>query len=185
MGGYPMMTFSRGSNPIPSGFNGFTITSDGRGNTITQTFRDSAGITLVQTVVDSSRRDTSGVATRIEATRGIATPGRRDSSDTGRVVVAADTMFVRRDSTTAVGRDSARFDTTMLAQLRNLISRRDSLLRLNATWQIASGPRSQVVMGGLLTSGIASMTKTLDSFFRGELRSYQLVVDMTKVTDWK
>jgi hypothetical protein len=166
MGGMPMMTFSRGINTMPGGFNGFSISSDGRGNTITQTFRDSAGITLVQTRVDSSRRDTTGVATRIEFSAGTTS---RRPADTTRVFV----------------RDSGSVDTTALAQLRNIISRRDSLVRLNSTWQIAGAPGTQVVMGGLLTSGLASMTKTLDAFFLGELKTYQVVVDMTKVTGWR
>ena len=43
----------------------------------------------------------------------------------------------------------------------------------------------QVYMGGLLTSGIASMTKTLNSYFLGELKDYNVVIDMTKTTGWK
>jgi hypothetical protein len=74
----------------------------------------------------------------------------------------------------------------MMAQLRRMLASRDSIIRLNSTWQVA-GPTSgtQVVMGGLLTSGIASMTKTLNSYFLGELKSYQTVVDMTKTTGWR
>lgn len=165
-GGYPMMTFSRGTNTLPSGMSGYTITRDGRGNTITQTFRDSAGITLVQTTVDSVSRDTSGVSTRVEVTN-------RTTSQ------PVDTLrFIRRDS--------SQVDTTLLVQLRNMIARRDSILRLNATWQVAGRQAgTQVIMGGLLTSGLASMTKTLDAFFLGELKSYSTIIDMTKVTGWR
>jgi hypothetical protein len=110
------------------------------GNTVTQTFRDSAGVTLVQTTVDSVRRD---------STRGAAP------------------------------------DTGQLAILRRMMASRDSIIRLNSTWQIAAGPARQVVMGGLLTSGIASMKATLDAFFLGELKSYSAVIDMTKTSGWQ
>ena len=146
------------------GVTGVTITRDGRGNTITQTFRDSAGVTLVQTTVDSARRDTARIAYMVT----------RDSATAG------------RDSFRVTPRDSFRIDTTAIVELRKLLARRDSVLRLNSTWQLA-GPRAgmQVYMGGLLTSGIASMTKTLNSYFLGELKDYNVVIDMTKTTGWK
>jgi hypothetical protein len=164
-GGLPMMTFARGATLPAGGFSGYTITSDGRGNTVTQTFRDSAGITLVQTVVDSARRDSLGVM---------------------RFVLSRDSSVAIRADTTRPSVRSAGPDTTMMAQLRRMLASRDSIIRLNSTWQVA-GPTSgtQVVMGGLLTSGIASMTKTLNSYFLGELKSYQTVVDMTKTTGWR
>jgi hypothetical protein len=77
-------------------------------------------------------------------------------------------------------------DTTMLAQLRNMITRRDSILRLNSSWVVPSAvANGQVFYGGLLTSGIAPMMKTIDSFFLGELKDYNVIVSMTKVTGWK
>jgi len=42
-----------------------------------------------------------------------------------------------------------------------------------------------MVMGGLLTSGLASMKGTLDAFFLGELKSYNAVIEMTKVSGWR
>ena len=163
-GGMPMMTFSRSNFPATGGVTGVTITRDGRGNTVTQTFRDSAGVTLVQTTVDSARRDTARIAYMVT----------RDSATAG------------RDSFRVTPRDSFRIDTTAIVELRKLLARRDSVLRLNSTWQLA-GPRAgmQVYMGGLLTSGIASMTKTLNSYFLGELKDYNVVIDMTKTTGWK
>jgi hypothetical protein len=163
MGGMPIMSVTRGGFSAP-GAVGFQITRDGRGNTVTQTFRDSAGVTLVQTTVDSVRRDSSGTA---------------------QYVLTRDSTYRLADTASRGVRDSVRFDTTMLVQLRNLLSRRDSIIRLNSTWQIAGGGGTQVVMGGLLTSGLASMSKTLDRFFLGELRSYESVIDMTKVSGWR
>ena len=153
-GGLPMMTFQSRAFST-GGISGYSITRDSRGNTITQTFRDSAGITLVQTTVDSVRRDSSG----------------RTYTFTNNMVTSS---------------DSTRADTSMLAQLRTMMSRRDSILRLNAQWQIAGPtPNTQVFMGGLLTSGIASMSRTLTSFFAGELKTYDSVINMTKVTGWR
>lgn len=158
------MNFSRSIVTTPGGFSGLTITRDAQGNTVTQTFRDSAGVTLVQTTVDSARRDTS--ALRYSLTR--------------------DSTIVRGDTLRVTMRDSARVDTSALAQLRNMLARRDSILRLNSTWQMAGpGPGTQVFMGGLLTSGLASMSKTLNSFFLGELKDYNTVVGMTKVSGWR
>lgn len=126
-----------GSAPVPT--IAFTITRDATGNVITQTFRDSAGVTLVQTTVDSS------------ATR------------------------------RAIARDSSQKDTS----LKRTLVTRDSLVVANSTWQVAAGPGMQVVMGGLLTSGLASIQETLKSFFLGELKTYNAVIEMTKVSGWR
>lgn len=130
----------------------FTISRDANGNVISQTFRDSAGVTLVQTIIDSSG-------------------SRRTSRDsTGK---PAERLAIPRDSTQST--DSL---------LRRMIAIRDSLAAITAPWQV-TGSNVQVVMGGMLTSGIASMDKTLKSYFLGELKGYNSVVDMTKVTGWR
>jgi hypothetical protein len=158
-----MTTFNRGGAGLPT-FR-YVITSDAAGNTVTRTFRDSAGVTLVQTSVDSARRD---------STRGRSAQAARDSAGIARLM----------EITTRVVRDSVPRDTSQAA-LRAMIARRDSVIRLNAQWQVAAGPGMQLVMGGLLTSGLASMKGTLDAFFLGELRSYNAVIDMTKVSGWR
>jgi hypothetical protein len=66
-----------------------------------------------------------------------------------------------------------------------MMARRDSIIAANSQWQVASGATMQVVMGGSLTSGIASMDKTLKTYFLGELKNYGSVVEMTKVTGWR
>jgi hypothetical protein len=66
-----------------------------------------------------------------------------------------------------------------------MIAIRDSLSAITAPWQIATSANVQVVMGGTLTSGIASMDKTLKAFFLGELKGYQSIVEMTRVTGWR
>jgi hypothetical protein len=164
-GGMPMVTFSQSTFPAAGSYTSISITRDAQGNTVTQTIRDSAGVRLVQTTVDSAA---------------VTAPGsfrlRRDSTQT-----RTDTMRIP-----TMTRDSLRYDTTAVAQLRNLIARRDSIVRLNSTWQIAGPtPGTQVFMGGLLTSGIASVTKTLESFFAGQLKRYDDVINMTRTTGWR
>jgi hypothetical protein len=159
------LNLSRSMVTTPGGISGLTITRDAQGNTVTQTFRDSAGVTLVQTTVDSARRDTTSVL---------------------RFTLTRDSTIVGGDTLRVAVRDSARMDTSALAQLRNLLSRRDSVLRLNSTWQVAGrAPGTQLFMGGLLTSGLASISKTLNSFFLGELKDYNTVVGMTRISDWR
>jgi hypothetical protein len=157
-GWMPMATFSRGgagSLPIR-----LRTTRDSAGHTITQTFRDSAGVTLVQTTVDSARGRSAQLS--------------RDSAGLARLI----------EFTTRPVRDSVPQDTGQ-AGIRAMIARRDSINRLNSAWQVAAGPGMRVVMGGLLTSGLASMKGTLDAFFLGELKSYNAVIDMTKVSGWR
>jgi len=143
----------------------FVISQDASGNTITQTYRDSAGVTLVQTTVDSARRD---------STRAGSARMSRDSAGFSTMI----------EFTRSVVRDSVPPDTNRVA-VRRMIAARDSLIRLNSTWQIAAGPGRQVVLGGLLTSGVASMRGTLDAFFLGELKTYNAVIAMTRVSGWR
>jgi len=84
-----------------------------------------------------------------------------------------------------VRRDSLAQDTALISALRAMRARVDSIARLNPSWQVGSGPVSQVVMGGTLTSGIASMQLTLRDHFAGQLKTYNSVITMTKVSDWK
>ena len=164
-GGMPMMTFSQRSMTGPGGMTGITITRDANGNTVTQTYRDSAGVTVMRTTVDSARRDSTGFV---------------------RFVITPDSTMVRNDTFTVSLRDSTRVDTSGLAALRSMLARRDSILRLNATWQFAGASSgSQVFMGGLLTSGLASISKTVNAHFMNELKTYDTVINMTKVTGWK
>ncbi len=135
----------------------YTITTDASGVLTTQTFRDSSGVTLVQTTIDSSALKRKRAA--------------RDSSAFGQVELRVRAM---PDSILA---DSIR--------LRRMMAARDSLNVVVSPWQVAAGPPMQFVMGGTLTSGIASMDKTLKSFFLGELKDYGSVINMTKVTDWR
>ena len=135
---------------------GWSISTDSRGVVTTQTFRDSAGVRLVQTTVDSSALRRSQAS--------------RDSMSITRIVESFRAM-----------RDSTQPDST----LRRMMARRDSLIIANSQWQVAAGPAMQMVMGGTLTSGIASMDRTLKSYFLGELKGYNSIVDMTKVTGWR
>jgi hypothetical protein len=70
-------------------------------------------------------------------------------------------------------------DTSWKTVLR---TRRDSIARAN-TWQVMSGPAMSVVMGGLLTSGVASIQGTLRAYFLGELKTYNSIVEMTKINE--
>jgi len=137
---------------------GYSISTDAKGNVTTQTFRDSAGIMLVQTTIDSSG------SRRTQVTR-----------DSAGIARAVDTFRTFRDSM-AVSPDSS---------LKRMMARRDSIIAATSQWQVPSGVTMQVVMGGSLTSGIASMDKTLKSYFLGELKTYGSVVEMTKVTGWR
>ena len=81
-----------------------------------------------------------------------------------------------------VRRDSLAQDTTLISTLR---ARVDSIARLNSSWQVGNGQVTQFVMGGTLTSGIASIQHTLRDHFAGQLKTYNSVIAMTKVADWK
>ncbi|HEY5544863.1 MAG TPA: hypothetical protein VIK50_02310 [Gemmatimonadaceae bacterium] len=161
--GWPTTPLSRvTTGRLPAGTR-YIITQDAVGNTVTRTFRDSAGVTLVQTTVDSVRR-----------TGTPSTQAARDSAGISRLI----------EITARVTRDSVSRDTGQAA-LRAMLARRDSIIRLNSQWQVAAGRGMQMVMGGLLTSGLASMKGTLDAFFLGELKSYNAVIEMTKVSGWR
>jgi len=165
--GGPYMTFSSATRAggLQPGTTRYTYTRDASGNLITQTVRDSAGVTLVQTTVDSARRDT--VATTLQKLQ--------DSLKPGRVLE----VRAPKDSIT-VTKDTFVFaDTSWKTVLR---TRRDSIARAN-TWQVRSGPAMSVVMGGLLTSGVASIQGTLRAYFLGELKTYNSIVEMTKINE--
>jgi hypothetical protein len=153
------MAFTRGA--MQPGLR-FVVSRDAAGNTVTQSFRDSAGVTVVQTTVDSARRDSVTVTTQVT----------RDSAG---VAKTTETMW-------RVPKDSRQRDTGWAAVLK---SRRDSIRRSSTTWQVMAGPAMSVVMGGLLTSGVAPIQGTLNAFFLGELKSYNSVIEMTKVSGWR
>ena len=154
-------TFNRGTIANPSTkVLSFTITRDSSGNLVTQTIRDSAGVTLMQVTVDSARR-------------GIPPQSLRDSAGVTRSI---ELRGLARDSTTIVADSLA---------LRRMMAVRDSITRLNAQWTIAGVQGTQVIMGGLLSSGLASMKETLDAFFLGQLKTYGSVVEMTRITGWR
>ena len=76
-------------------------------------------------------------------------------------------------------------DTALISTMRRMQARMDSTLRMNAGWVVAAGPVTRSVMGGSLTSGIAPMQKTLRMHFSDELKDYNSIIEMTKVSGWK
>ena len=143
----------------------FSVARDGKGNNlITQSFRDSAGVKMI-TTVDSTRRDTTARPQQAA----------RDSVKTVLFTITKDSITLLKDSI-------APRDTSIASILR---ARRDSIARANLTWQISAGPAMTVVMGGMLTSGLASMKGTLDAYFLGDLKTYNAIVEMTKVSGWR
>jgi hypothetical protein len=122
---------------------------------------------------------TSGVG--ITLTRDVngylVTTTTRDSAGIQVTKTTVDSSRVRQDTT--------KQDTLLISTLRAMRARVDSLARANSTWQVAGGPVSAVVMGGSLTSGIASMQRTLRMHFARELKGYNSIIEMTKVSDWK
>lgn len=85
-----------------------------------------------------------------------------------------------RDTAGTVRPPSA--DTSIAAILR---ARRDSIQRANASWSVAAGPPSAVVMGSLLTSGLASINATLQAYFTNQLTGYGSVIGMTRTGPWR
>ncbi|HEX6315593.1 MAG TPA: hypothetical protein VFZ73_12070 [Gemmatimonadaceae bacterium] len=134
----------------------FTVSRDALGRTTSQIFRDSAGVTVVQTTRDTVVRDSASI----------------------RAVAAQDSAFQK------ALRDLAGNDTALASGLKAMRDRRDSLAQ-SGGWQIISGPPTMVRVGGLLASGIASMTETVRTFFTGELTTYNAVVERTRVTGWR
>jgi hypothetical protein len=108
----------------------------------------------------------------------LITTSTRDSAGIQVTKTTIDSSRVRRDS-------SATQDTALISMLREMRARVDSLSRLNSAWQVAGGPVSAVVIGGSLTSGLASIQTTLRAHFAGELKTYNSIIDMTKVSGWK
>jgi hypothetical protein len=102
----------------------------------------------------------------------------QDSAGVQVTKTTIDSSRVRRDS-------GAAQDTTLISMLREMRARVDSVSRMNSAWQVAGGPVSAVIIGGSLTSGIASIQKTLRAHFAGELKTYNSIIDMTKVSGWK
>jgi len=92
-----------------------------------------------------------------------------DTLKTGKVLE----FRVIRDSS---GKDSIITRDSLASTLK---ARRDSINRINS-WVVA-GPTMSVVMGGLLTSGVAPIQGTLKSFFAGDLKDYNYVIQMTKI----
>jgi hypothetical protein len=76
-------------------------------------------------------------------------------------------------------------DTSLAAQLREMLARRDSIQRASMTVYQSSGSSTTVMMGGLLTSGLASIQATMRAHFAGELKSYNAIIGMTKVDGWR
>ena len=111
-----------------------------------------------------------------DATGNVVTQTFRDSAGVTLVQTTVDSSGSRLSR-----RDSLPKDTS----LKRMMATRDSLLIANSTWQVAAGPAMQVVMGGLLTSGLAPIQGTLESFLKGELTSYNAVIEMTRVADWR
>jgi hypothetical protein len=159
-----IMTFGPMSRAFQAGTNRLTYTRDSSGNVVTQMIRDSAGVMLVQTAVDSSRKDTLGAVMQ----------KLMDSLRVGR------TLEVRKLPVTTIPQDTAAIPRDSLGAL--LKSRRDSIARANTSWQIMSGPTTSVLMGGLLTSGTAPIQATLKAFFLGELKGYGSIIQMTKIS---
>lgn len=157
MGGGMVFRATTSQGNTPAGGLRFVVTRDALGNTTTQTFRDSAGIALVQTTRDTARRDTALV--RLQAVR--------------------DSVFQK------ALRDMAGTDTALMRMLRGITARRDSVTSGVGQWQVLTGAPTVVRGAGLLASGVASIQGTLRSFFLGELKDYNAIIGMTKVNGWK
>ena len=166
----PMMTFgapTRAGGLQPGGTR-FISTRDSAGRLIIQAFRDSAGIIVGQMIVDSARRDSVNVVLQ----------NLKDTLKTGRAI---EFKLVPKDSATAIRDSSSKDSITRDSLAATLKSRRDSISRAN-TW-VVSGPTMSVVMGGLLTSGIAPIQSTLKAFFLGELKTYNSIIEMTRINE--
>ena len=160
----PMMSYgsaSRAGQLAPS-YSRFIAGRDSMGRLTIQAIRDSAGVTVRQTIVDSTRRDSVAAAI----------PFGRDSIKTGRAIE----FRIAKDTVTSVRVDSIIPRDSLASVLK---SRRDSINRITS-WVVA-GPTMSVVMGGLLTSGVAPIQGTLKSFFAGELKTYNSVIEMTRI----
>ena len=128
----------------------------------------SGGGTLVQGMQVTVSRDVNGY---------LITQSTRDSAGVQVTSTTIDSSRVRRDSLVQ--------DTALINMLRAMRARVDSIARLNSSWQVGNGQVMQFMVGGTLTSGIAAMQLTLRAHFAGELKTYNSVIAMTKVSDWK
>ncbi len=105
----------------------------------------------------------------------------RDSAGVALMSVTRDSAGVPVNSTPDSSlRAALARDSVLLSTLQALSRSRDS-----AQWQVIAGPPSIAMMGGLLTSGLAPMQKTVGAHIKGELKSYTDVIGMTRTSDWK
>jgi hypothetical protein len=122
------------------------------------------------------------VGLRVNLTRDVngylITQTTQDSAGITITKTTIDSSRVRRDSTAAQ-------DTALISTFRRMQATMDSVLRMNAGWVVAAGPVTRSIVGGSLTSGIAPIQKTLRMHFSGELKGYNSIIDMTKVSGWK
>ena len=119
--------------------------------------------------------DSGGVRTTRVMSDSAGVPVIRVSKDSG-----GRTLPVLPDS----ARAGAPAPDSLVDRLRAMIASRDSMLQPNS---LRGRPLYTVsrMMGGLLTSGIASMRETLDAYFAGRLLEYDNVIAMTKTDGWK
>lgn len=130
--------------------------------------RDSGGVRIVQIVQDSAGTSVTRVL------RDSVTSYSQAVTSTGKPDSTADSTRV------------ARLDSTRTLAFTVLNIARDSLAKPDTIRSRSIPvPRAAIVMGGLLDSGLASIHKTLEAFFNGELRSYQDVIGMTKTEGWQ
>lgn len=140
------------------------------GGIVSIQIRDSAGVRVAQIVQDSAGAPVSRVLRDSVTAQAFPVP---------RSITGPDSTA---DSTRAV----ARRDTTLTSSFIVLNVVRDSLATIDSIRvRPVPVPMSRFVMGGLLDSGLASIHKTLEAFFNGELRSYPDVVEMTKTEGWR
>ena len=168
----PMMSWAptRAGGLQPGGTTRFVTARDSAGRLIIQAYRDSAGVIVGQVMVDSARRDSVNAVLQTL----------RDTLKTGRALefrIAKDSVVFRKDST-VIKADSIIYRDSLASILK---ARRDSISRVNS-WVVA-GPTMSVVMGGLLTSGTAPINSTLKAFFLGDLKTYNSIIEMTKVNE--
>jgi len=126
------------------------------------------GGALVQSMRVSVSRDSNGY---------LITQSTRDSAGVQVTTTTIDSSRVTRDSLAP--------DTTLITAMRAMRARVDSIARMNSSWQVGNGQVMQFVVGGSLTSGIAAMQPSLRAHFAGELKTYNSVIAMTKVTGWR
>jgi hypothetical protein len=146
-------------------------------------------IRSVPPVAGPLTRFVPGVNGRLPAGAGISFTFIRDSMGVRTTQTTRDSAGVQITRTTvdsSGARTGSGYTMTRDSIATILQSRRDSINRASSTWQIAGGSVTRVVMGGgLLTSGVASMQATLKAHFAGELKSYNAIIEMTRVSGWR